>query len=246
MKARCNESIKKLITSTDCHLDDGSTVEERLHRSIRPIVTVKCKETQDTVVYDSVWKRECASKQTRTTFQVTIPMGFISEAPDKFDMSKSKDCLMDLDLGQFKELSLEAIDKQSKLIDLSNYHNSLVESIWLGRAVYSWVIEDRAHPLFGVTRSTESHLPEGDYIIHLYIAQYEFTYWQNSDPRGPGSNTYTPVSGSTDALCDVGKDFGVIQLHLVSKKSDPKSNKSRKGENDHEKREAAESFEHLI
>lgn len=231
MKARCNESIKRLITSTDPYLDDGSTVEARFNFANSEILQCINVGSQPTVVYDYYLGKECDTTQILNYYTGFIPLGFLSQAPSKFDMSLSGEFLFDLCPGQFKQMREEAINRARELIDVSSYHNSLVEAILMGRAIYSWVLE---HKSYSFKRCTESHLPEGEYVFKVYGVKYGFVSWHNVDPRGSGSGTYSPKSGCDEATCSLSNDVLTIHLTLVSKKTKTKGHNKIKVDADPE------------
>lgn len=226
MEVWCNESIKRLITSEDSLLDDGSSAEERFNQAADIIEYQVAKDTCPTVVTDWFLRKQCEVTQTRDYYEGLIPLAFIAEAPPKYDQSLSRSVSIEVPNSKQPQLRKGTIERISQALDFSNYHNNLVESMLLGKAVYSWV-KGKPTP-YRVKRLTESHLPEGDYTIHLYFAKYEWCYANNSDPRGLGSNTYSPTYEVTYEPSSITDYYLVVNLQLVSKKVRNKGNKASK------------------
>lgn len=164
MKARCNDSIKRLITSTEYHFDDGMTVDQRFNSIPSAFQMPKVIEMEH-----SNPLRNALSQPLVPIEQYAVPFGVVVDVPKGFDRSKSSSHQIDIVLQPSQQIHYvkKAIEEFDEMIDWSTVHNNLEESIMVGRAVYSWVQQMKSCTF---TRETESHLPNGEYGILIYVA----------------------------------------------------------------------------
>lgn len=238
MEVRCNDSIKRLITSTEHRFDDGLTVEQRLN-AIPVQFLLSSEKSHTTTKVPEKGSGKVFDVDTEIVHnEYSMPFGFITKVPKNFDPDKSSSSLVNISFGQHESTEKLLIKEMKNRIDYSNFYNNLDESILLGRAVYSWV---RSSQDVYFIRETESHLPEGEYIITLFFGLYEEDIYSFHNPIGPRFGPSRFKCESTPIRATFIEGCVDVHLQLVSKKTKPSKSKKTKKEADPE-----ESVESLL